>query len=56
MKLLGAGAGNGLNSTKKVDANISLEDEKAVKEHYFFPKFLTSPNLLELEVRRDIVM
>lgn len=50
-KLLGAGAGNGISSLKKVDADISLADEKAVKEHYFFPKFLTSPNLLELEVR-----
>lgn len=26
------------------------EDEEEVKHHYFFPKFLTSRNLLELEV------
>lgn len=30
---------------------VDLEDEEQVKEHYFFPKYLTKRNLLDLEVR-----
>jgi len=45
----GPGAGKG-----KEENNVGLdgESEKEVIEHYFFPKFLTSRSLLDLEVRR----
>lgn len=35
----------------KEGGKVKAIEEEEVMEHYFFPKFLTSRNLLELEVR-----
>lgn len=38
---------------KQRDAGLGTEEE--VKEHYFFPKYLTKRNLLDLEVSLSII-
>jgi len=48
----GAGAGAGKGKEDRKDVGLDGGSEKEVIEHYFFPKFLTSRSLLDLEVRR----
>lgn len=49
------GASKNSASAGKQKAKLSSEEEDESLEHYFFPKFLTSKNLLELEVRFEVV-
>lgn len=54
-KMTGASTGTGATSSKAKAKETAMEVDEAaeqehIKQHYFFPKFLTSRGLLELQV------